>query len=135
MNLEIAEETLHSPRLAAIRFLEMFRKDREVNVLASKLRLLAHESRSCVYARAVILEMYRALGDGHHLVARQEDMRVFVTAPAENLDLVPLIRDDVERVLSRNYKTEDPVWGLWNYLVDLFLRKLQASFILGERER
>src|SRR6266849_5333163 len=101
-------------------------KDETITVASSRFRALVGGSRTSPTGRSQVLTVYAALRERPSRIVSREEIRVLVTAPAEYLDLIPLVRDDVESMLSRECQCNDPLWGTWNYLLELFLRKVQT---------
>src|SRR5438093_2608950 len=73
----------------------------------SRFRSLVHESRTCNRARSLVLNVYKLLGNGDFPPGSLDDKSLFLTAPAENLELIPFIRCDVERMLHFDGHSED----------------------------
>jgi len=86
---------------------------------ALAFRRVAREAGDSEESREVFCALYRLLANGKVPITSLYDVQMYVSGLTECLDLVPMVRSDVNRFLDLYLADQHNVCGLWRYVLEL----------------
>jgi len=95
-------------------------KDIEGTERYSAMKDLVRKAQISVAARQLLLAVYHLIGTGEIPISCMHDAHMVVAVTGEDVNLVPLVKRDLERMIDRYYATaRGQHRGLLNYIVEI----------------
>jgi hypothetical protein len=110
------------------RFIKSLPEDTENVARAEALFSLLRDAIHSPWAHKTVIAVYHLAGSGEWEIG-SHDLNMITMALTHNLDLLPLVQDDVNRVFQRYGLIERRARTTWDYVTRMFSAKKEAQCV------